>query len=161
MILVFSWPQSVHAITVTGTLNVTGTASAPASGACSVSGVTEACPDGNCVCVQVPGAKISGTATGSVDLFATIDNGEEDSSAGCTPIYVSFSGTAKVPTIRGRSTESGELFLVQCANGVLKGGTWGITASSAGVTGGGTISGTFDGNRGKVALKLTGTLTLP
>jgi len=108
----------------------------------------------------VAGAAISGSATGSVDLSATIDHGEQDSSAGCTPIYGSFSGTAQVPT-KGSSTESGELFLIQCANGVLEGGTWGITASSVDLTGGGIISGTFDGTSGKVALKLTGTLTLP
>jgi len=158
-IVIFFWPQAAHPITVSGTLNVTGRATAPASGPCAVSGFT-ACPDGNCVCVQVPGAAIAGSATGRADLSATIDNGEADSSAGCTPIYVSFTATAKVPTV-GSSTVSGDLFLVQCENGVLKGGAWGITAASADVGGSGTISGTFDGTKGKVALQLTGTLSLP
>ena len=110
-----------------------------------------------------PGARrdhIGDPPPASVDLSATIDNGEEDSSAGCTPIYVSFSATARIP-VEGSSTVSGDLFLVQCANGKLEGGAWGITASSADVRGGGIVSGTFDGTNGKVALTLTGTLTLP
>ncbi len=158
-ILMFSWPQAAHPLTVNGTLNVTGRATAPASGPCAVSGFT-ACPDDNCICVQVPGAKIAGSATGNADLSATIDNGEADSSAGCTPVYVSFTATATVPTV-GSATVAGDLFLVQCANGTLEGGTWGITASSGDVGGSGTVSGKFDGSKGKVALKLTGTITLP
>ena len=159
-IFILSWPQSAAGIAVTGTLKVTGTASAPASGPCGVSDFTQACPDGDCVCVQVSGATISGSATGHANLFATIDNGEEDSSAGCTPIYVSFSANAQVPS-EGSSTVSGDLFLVQCANGKLEGGAWGITASSANLGGGGTVAGTFDGNKGKLALELTGTLSIP
>jgi hypothetical protein len=157
--LVFSWPRSAAAITVAGTLKVTGTATAPASGPCGASDFTQACPDGNCVCVQVPGAALSGSAAGRADLFATIDNGEADSSTGCTPIYLSFSATAKVPD-EGSSTVAGNLFLVQCANGTLEGGAWGITGSSAGVGGDGTVSGTFDGNKGKVKLTLTGTISI-
>ncbi len=159
-ILILSWPQVARPITVTGTLKVTGTASAPASGPCGVSDFTQGCTDGDCVCVQVAGATISGSATGHANLFATIDNGEEDSSAGCTPIYVSFSANARIPSV-GSSTVSGDLFLVQCANGTLEGGAWGITAASADVGGSGTVSGKFDGTKGKVALKLTGTLSLP
>jgi hypothetical protein len=157
-ILIFAWPQAAHSITVSGTLNVTGRATAPASGPCAATGFT-ACPDGNCVCVQVPHAAITGSATGSVNLSATIDNGEEDSSAECTPIYASFSATATIPAA-GSASVSGDLFLVQCANGALEGGAWDITAASANVGGSGTISGTFDGTKGKVALKLTGTLSL-
>jgi len=161
-ILAFSWPQSARGkpVTVSGTLKVTGTTSGPAAGPCGGLSFTQSCPDGECVCVQVPGATISGTATGKVDLSATIDNGEEDSSAGCTPIYLSFSGTARIP-VEGITTESGEAFFVQCGNGKLEGGAWGITTSSVGLKGRGIVSGTFDGTHGKVALKLTGTLTLP
>ena len=161
--LVFSWPQSARGkpITVSGTLKVNGTASAPASGPCGGLSFTQSCPDSNCVCVTVSNAAIAGSATGKVDLSATIDNGEEDSSAGCTPIYLSFSATAKIPDEEGNTTESGDLFFVQCGNGKLEGGTWGITASSVGLTGRGVVSGTFDGTHGKVALTLTGTLTLP
>jgi hypothetical protein len=149
--------RASHPGTVSGSVTVKGTATAPASGPCPVSGIAGSCPDGDCMCITVPNATVIGGLHGSISLFATIDAGEENPVAPCTPVYVSISGTLSGG--HQASPVSGDAFVVQCTGGKVAGGGWGMATPGNTVTGTGTVLGTFDGTNGKVTLKLSGTLT--
>ena len=149
---------------------ITGTASAPATGACTVPGYGSQCRSGSCICIQIPNATVAkvpgqfGLGIGTANLFLTFDEGAEMPTGvgNCIPFF----GIAQLST--RAFNETLDLVGVNCD--VLSGqvnqhvlGGFGIAQTPAPnplSTGFGQIRGRFNrSTTGALALTLDGAIT--
>jgi hypothetical protein len=119
------------------------------------------CPSGQCRCEQYEGT-ISGNRVGKggdVALHLTIDQGDQTSSPGCSPVFgeLTFTGSKDAETIylNGSTCEPFGNLSSPKAKQQLRGG-FGVSSSAHGVAAFGTLSGQFDYNDITYKLKLTG-----
>ncbi len=130
-------------------------AASESSGACTVAGYGNICRSGACMCLTVESGKVTGSFTGSGEVFATIDTG--DPGLHCQPVFI----TANATLIHKKVTRTSvlDLLAVLCPMGAahqsLTGG-WGIESSSDQSTGNGTMTGTYNKNKRKVSITLKG-----
>jgi hypothetical protein len=124
------------------------------SGACTGAGYADICRSGTCTCLTVQTGKITGSFTGSGEVFATIDTGNPGLQ--CQPVFI----TANTTLTRKKVTQTSvlDLLAVLCPAGAHQSftGGWGIEPSPGQSTGNGTMTGTF--NKNKVSITLTGTI---
>jgi hypothetical protein len=138
-------------------LKIKGAESAPSVGACTATGYAAHCPSGECECILIPGAALSGTSTGTASVLMTVDQGLALPSTllegGCQPIFAIVEVAA--PSLTGTLN----LFLVQCgaSGGLQVVGGWGTPVAIDGQVGGGSAGGQISG--GAATLDLSGQLT--
>jgi hypothetical protein len=119
------------------------------------------CPSGQCRC-QVYEGTVSGNRVGKgsdVALHLTVDQGDQTSSPGCSPVFgeLSFTGSKDTETLRLNGSLC-DVFGSESspkAKQLLRGG-FGVAASSHGVAAFGTASGQFEFNDIGFKLKLSG-----
>ena len=130
-------------------------AGSESSGACTVAGYGNICRSGACMCLTVPSGKVTGSFTGSGEVFATIDTGNPGLQ--CQPVFITANATLTHKKVTQTSVLN--LLAVLCPTGAahhsLTGG-WGIESSSDQSTGKGTMTGTYNNN--KVSITLKGTI---
>jgi hypothetical protein len=146
-------PAGAKTESVSFTINGAGSVS---SGACTVGGYGSTCRSGACMCLTVESGKVSGSFTGSSEVFATIDTG--NSELQCQPVFI----TANATLIHKKVTQTSVLDLLAalCPAGAHQAftGGWGIESSSDQSTGKGTLTGTFNRSNNKVSITLKGTI---
>ncbi|GEM_PF-4257057 len=137
---------------------VAGTESAPVAGACSATGYANICISGDCVCIEVPKATISGDLVANcAEVFISVDQGLQVSPGGCEPAFAMIASQSLNANC-GKFFGTLNLVLAACATHYS--GGWDISASSSGTakSGSGAFAGSVTGK--KLSLKFQGA-TLP
>jgi hypothetical protein len=133
---------------------VAGAESAPLPGGCSATGYANICISGNCVCIEVTKATISGDLVANcAEAFISIDQGLQVSPGGCEPAFAMIASQSLNASC-GKFVGTLNLVLTACATHYS--GGWDISASSS--SGSGTFAGSVNGN--KLSLRFQGA-TLP
>ena len=135
------------------------------AGPCNTGVYDSICPSGNCQCLTITGAKVTGSmaGTGTADLSVTEDIGSETTSSGdtCTPFF----GVANLTTTLQKTplTESLNLGGMSCdaltpnSKNTIQGGFGIQDGASNGATGWGTVFGTSKSQA--TTLHLKGSIT--